>query len=63
MKANIVSSAGITVTAMCAIALVYGWVMNLATVIDQMDTLSTGEVVLRALGIVVPLIGGILGYF
>jgi hypothetical protein len=39
-----------------------GWVLNVITLLSQMDTLATGEIVLRCFGIPIALLGAVLGY-
>ena len=45
------------------VAVAYGYVWNIVTLMSDMDTASATEAVVRLLGIVVPPAGAIMGYF
>ena len=55
-------AASITII-MLAAAIIYGYVLNVITVVTTIDTMSTGETVVRSLGMFLAPIGGIMGYF
>jgi hypothetical protein len=44
-------------------AIIYGYVLNIIKVVTTIDTMSTGETVVRSLGMLLAPIGGIMGYF
>ena len=55
-------AAAITISVLAA-AIIYGYVLNVITVVTTIDTMSTGETVVRSLGMLLAPIGGIMGYF
>lgn len=55
-------AAAITIIVLAA-AIIYGYVLNVITVVTTIDTMSTGETVVRSLGMLLAPIGGIMGYF
>jgi hypothetical protein len=55
-------AAAITIIVLAA-AIIYGYVLNVITVVATIDTMSTGEAVVRSLGMLLAPIGGIMGYF
>ena len=46
-----------------AVAIIYGYVLNVITLVTTIDTMSTGEAVVRSLSMFLAPIGGIMGYF
>ena len=46
-----------------AAAIIYGYVLNIITVVATIDTMSTGEAVVRSVGMLLVPLGGIMGYF
>lgn len=40
-----------------------GWIMNIVKVFDADVYISTGEMVVRVIGIIVPFIGAVIGWF
>jgi hypothetical protein len=55
-------AASITVIVLAA-AIIYGYVLNVITLVTTIDTMSTGEAVVRSLSMFLAPIGGIMGYF
>lgn len=55
-------AASITIIVL-AVAIIYGYVLNVITLVTTIDTMSTGEAVVRSLGMFLAPIGGIMGYF
>lgn len=51
------------VTLSAIIALAVGWVMNLIAVFSLTADTPLGWIVGRIVGIVIPIIGGVIGYF
>lgn len=45
-----------------AIAAIYGWVMNIVTLFTSSDAMATPEIVIRAVGVPVTIVGAFLGY-
>lgn len=51
------------VWALSVIAIVIGWVMNIITLMGIINDPITGMFILRVVGIFIPPLGGVLGYF
>lgn len=64
MTKLLASISGITGLALIALVIlaVYGWVMNLITVVSSYDTMSVVELCLRVVGIVVAILGALMHY-
>ena len=45
------------------LAMVAGWVMNIITLVGMISGDITAEFILRVVGIFVPVIGGVMGWF
>ena len=44
------------------IAAIIGWISNLTAVLSSYDLMSTQELLVRILGIIIPLIGAVMGW-
>jgi hypothetical protein len=45
------------------LAALYGWIANIVTIFGLTVADSIGEIVVRVIGVFIPFIGAILGYF
>ena len=45
------------------IAVVYGWVANIVQIFGLTMADSIGEIIVRVIGVFIPFVGAILGYF
>jgi hypothetical protein len=45
------------------LAAIYGWIANIITIFGLTITDSIGEIIVRVIGVFIPFIGAILGYF
>lgn len=44
------------------IAAIYGWIFNILDIFYHFDAMSTGEAVIRIIGIFIVFIGAVVGY-
>lgn len=63
MSNNNVAALGVIGMFLMMVLLVIGWIMNIVTIASSSFEAATGELVVRVIGIFVPVIGGVIGWF